>query len=92
MVSVLILFSLLHNIGFLNEFMYSLLIGIVISMMIIYIFTQIFDILSRDNLNFDEYSKNNHSYAGLSNLDKGIVNYDDEDYNPLFKLGYGLTY
>ena len=20
------------------------------------------------------------------------VNYDDEDYNPLFKLGYGLTY
>jgi len=20
------------------------------------------------------------------------VNYDDEDYNPLYKLGYGLTY
>ena len=32
------------------------------------------------------------SFSWPKNMANVPVNYDDEDYNPLFKLGYGLTY
>ena len=32
------------------------------------------------------------SFSWPKSMDNVPVNYDDEDYNPLYKLGYGLTY
>lgn len=56
-VFLIILTFLNNNVKFIiNDILYGIIVGVIIALFSIYIFYQLFDILMRDNINFDEYS------------------------------------
>ena len=56
-VFLIILTFLNNHVKFIiNDLLYGIIVGVVIALFSIYIFYQLFDILMRDNINFDEYS------------------------------------
>lgn len=56
-VFLIILTFLNNHVKFImNDILYGIIVGVIIALFSIYIFYQLFDLLMRDNINFDEYS------------------------------------